>query len=59
MLDYVSKHKIRIRTNVFRGLYEVAMAVDLAHAGKMQGKAVVIIDDEAMNQERQSGLEMV
>ncbi|KAM3065917.1 hypothetical protein ACMFMF_010543 [Clarireedia jacksonii] len=55
----VSKHNIRVNTNPFKGLEEVPKAVELAHSGKMKGKPVVLIDDEAIEKEKKSGLKMV
>ncbi|KAK0126435.1 hypothetical protein ONS95_008035 [Cadophora gregata] len=59
MLKVASENKIRVKTNPFYGLKEIPKAVELAHSGKMQGKPVVIIDSEAIQKERRSGLEMV
>lgn len=59
MLDVVSKNKIRVKTNPFDGIKEIPQAVELAHSGKMQGKPVVLIDKEAIEKEKRSGLEMV
>lgn len=46
MLKVVDEHKIQVKTNVFHGLKEIPKLVDLAYSGKMQGKAVVIVDPE-------------
>jgi propanol-preferring alcohol dehydrogenase len=59
MLEVVSKHNIKVKTNVFNGIKEIPKAVELAHSGKMQGKPVVIIDQEAIDNEKKSGLKMV
>jgi propanol-preferring alcohol dehydrogenase len=59
MLDIVSKHNIKVKTNAFNGIREVLKAVELAHSGKMQGKPVIIIDQEAVENERKSGLDMI
>ncbi|PVH85886.1 GroES-like protein [Cadophora sp. DSE1049] len=59
MLRVASENKISVRTNPFHGLKEIPKAVELAHSGKMQGKPVIIIDNEAIQKEKQSGLEMV
>ncbi|KAI9640877.1 hypothetical protein NHQ30_010718 [Ciborinia camelliae] len=59
MLELVSKHNIKVQANIFKGLEELPKAVELAHSGKMKGKPVIIIDDEAIENEKKSGLQMV
>ena len=59
MLDVVSKHNIKVKTNAFNGIKKVPKAVELAHSGKMQGKPVILIDQEAIEKEKTSGLKMV
>lgn len=49
MLKVVAEHKISVKTNTFFGLREIPKLIELAHSGKMQGKAVVIVDEEEMN----------
>lgn len=44
MLDLTSKNGIKVETNIFHGLQEVPKMVDLAHSGKMKGKAVCVVD---------------
>ena len=48
MLKTVAEHKISVKTNPFFGLRDIPQLIELAHSGKMQGKAVVIIDEEEM-----------
>lgn len=52
MLDLVARNKIRVETNVFHGLHEVQKMVDLSHSGKMKGKAVCVVDEEAVDAEK-------
>ncbi|KAF7937799.1 uncharacterized protein EAE97_007595 [Botrytis byssoidea] len=59
MLELVSKHNIKIQTNPFKGLGEIPKAVELAHSGRMKGKPVIIVDDEAIEREKKSGLQMI
>ncbi|TGO90823.1 hypothetical protein BPOR_0049g00030 [Botrytis porri] len=59
MLELVSKHNIKIQTNSFKGLGEIPKAVELAHSGIMKGKPVIIVDDEAIEREKKSGLQMI
>ncbi|THV55475.1 hypothetical protein BGAL_0007g00030 [Botrytis galanthina] len=41
------------------GLGELPKAVELAHSGRMKGKPVIIVDDEAIEREKKSGLQMI
>jgi alcohol dehydrogenase, propanol-preferring len=59
MLEVVSKNNIKVTTNAFNGIKEIPKAVELAHSGKMQGKPVILIDKEAIQNERKSGIQMV
>ena len=59
MLEAVSKNKVKVRTNAFNGIREVPKAVELAHSGKMSGKPVIIIDQQAIEDQKKSGLEMI
>lgn len=59
MLKLVSENKITVKTNPFNGIKEVPMAVKLAHSGKMQGKPVILIDQEAIEKQTKSDLKMV
>jgi len=45
MLNLVGKSGIKVETNVFKGLKEVPKMVELAHSGKMKGKAVCVVDE--------------
>lgn len=45
MLKLVAEHGISVETNAFQGLEKVHQAVELAHSGKMRGKAIVVVDD--------------
>ena len=51
MLDLVAESKIHVETNVFHGLKEVPRMVDLAHSGKMKGKAICVVDEKAIEEE--------
>lgn len=52
MLETVAEHSISVKTNPFFGLREVPKLIELAHSGKMQGKAVVIVDEEEMKRRK-------
>jgi alcohol dehydrogenase, propanol-preferring len=51
MLDTCGKAGISVETNVFRGLNEVPKMVELAHSGKMKGKAVTVVNEDLMTGE--------
>jgi alcohol dehydrogenase, propanol-preferring len=53
LLDMVAKHNITVKANLFYGLDSIAELVDLAHSGHMQGKGVVIVDEEAVKLQTQ------
>ena len=59
MLEAVSKNNIKVKTNAFDGIKEIPKAVELAHSGKMQGKPVILIDKEAIENDRKSGFQIV
>ena len=48
MLKIFAEHNIPVKTNPYFGLREIPKLVELAHSGKMQGKAVLIVDEEEM-----------
>ena len=52
MIDVAGKNNISVETNIFHGLNEVPKMVELAHSGKMSGKAVVVVDEEAVKAEK-------
>lgn len=59
MLKMVVDNNITVKKNIFHGLNQIPQMVELAHAGKMKGKGVVIVDEEAIKKEKESGLQMV
>ncbi|KAF1981841.1 GroES-like protein [Aulographum hederae CBS 113979] len=54
MLDVVAEHNISVKTNPVHGLHELPKLVELAHSGKMQGKGIVIIDEEQTKKQEDS-----
>lgn len=59
MLDVVAEHGISVKKNPFNGLKEISKLTDMVHSGKLAGKAIIIVDPEQIEKEKQSGLEMV
>lgn len=59
MLNIVSEHNIKVQTNPFHGLKEIPKAIELAYSGKIKGKSVILIDEEAIANEKKSGFKMI
>ncbi|MCJ1387794.1 hypothetical protein MMC18_000637 [Xylographa bjoerkii] len=54
MLDVVARHGITVKTNLFYGLEQLPALVKFAHSGKMQGKGIIIVDEEAVRKEQEA-----
>lgn len=52
MVDFAAKHGISAKTVVFHGLDKIYDLVSVVHGGKIQGKAVIIVDQNQMDQEK-------
>lgn len=52
MLNEVAKHNIQVETNLFYGLDKVPKMVELSHSGKMKGKAVCVVDEAILAEEK-------
>ncbi|KAI9729073.1 MAG: hypothetical protein M1828_000158 [Chrysothrix sp. TS-e1954] len=59
MVEVVAKHNISVKTNPFHGLDKIPELVELAHGGKMQGKGIVIVDEDQVKAEKKPGLTLV
>lgn len=55
MLECIAEHGIKVKTNPFHGLDKIGELVDLVHGGKIQGKAVIIVDEEQIKKEKELG----
>ncbi|KXL50424.1 hypothetical protein M433DRAFT_2074 [Acidomyces richmondensis BFW] len=55
MLNTVAKHGISVKTNPFHGLESIGNLVEMVHSGKIQGKAIIIVDKEQIEQEKKIG----
>ena len=51
MLEVVAKNGITVKTNLFYGLEQLPELVERAHSGKMQGKGLIVVDEEAVKKE--------
>jgi len=55
MLEVVAKHGVTVTTHAVRGVDKVPEIVELSLSGKLKGKGVVIIDEEAVKKARVNG----
>jgi D-arabinose 1-dehydrogenase-like Zn-dependent alcohol dehydrogenase len=55
MLDCIAKNGITVTTVPFEGLEKIGELVELVHSGKIQGKAVIVVDPEQIEQEKKIG----
>ncbi|OQO08856.1 hypothetical protein B0A48_05746 [Cryoendolithus antarcticus] len=55
MLDCIAEHGITVKTNQFHGLDKIDELVEMVHGGKIQGKAVIVVDQEQLEQEKKIG----
>ncbi|KAI3527268.1 alcohol dehydrogenase GroES-like domain-containing protein [Colletotrichum filicis] len=46
---------IKLKTNVFHGLDKIHELVELVHTGQMSGKAVIVVDEQQMKDEKKLG----
>lgn len=55
MLKCVAEHGVTVRTNPFYGLDKIEDLVKMVHGGKIQGKAVIVVDEEQIKKEKELG----
>lgn len=55
MLDVIAEHGIKVKTNPFQGLDKIKQLTELVHGGKIQGKAIVIVDQAQIEKEKELG----
>lgn len=55
MMKCIAEHGITVKTNPFHGLDKISELVDMVHGGKIQGKAVIVVDEEQMKREKELG----
>ncbi|KAM6477384.1 alcohol dehydrogenase [Trichoderma sp. SZMC 28011] len=48
MVNDVAKYNIQVEVNKYNGLKEIPKMVELAHSGKMKGKAVCVVDESLL-----------
>ena len=55
MLECIAKNGITVRTVPFEGLDKIEDLTKLVHSGKIQGKAVIVVDPEQIEHEKKIG----
>lgn len=55
MLETAAKHGVTVKTNPFYGLDKIKELTEMVHGGKIQGKAIIIVDDEQIKKEQELG----
>lgn len=55
MLKCIAEHGITVKTNPFYGLDKIHDLVEMVHGGKIQGKAIIVVDQEQIEREKKLG----
>lgn len=55
MLECIAEHGVTVKTNAFDGLDSIHKLVKMVHGGKIQGKAVIVVDQEQIENEKKLG----
>lgn len=55
MVRFIADTGVKVKTNVFNGLDKIETLLEVIHGGKIQGKAVIIVDQEQIEKEKQLG----
>jgi D-arabinose 1-dehydrogenase-like Zn-dependent alcohol dehydrogenase len=52
MIKAVVKHSVASKIQVFHGLDSIHELLDVVQSGKLEGKAVIIVDQEQLDKEK-------
>ncbi|TKA67971.1 hypothetical protein B0A55_09658 [Friedmanniomyces simplex] len=55
MLKCIAEHGVTAKTVPFHGLDKIGELVELVHGGKIQGKAVIVVDEKQIEEEKKLG----
>lgn len=55
MVKFIAEHGVKVKTNVFEGLDKIEELLEAIHGGTIQGKAVIVVDPEQIEQEKKLG----
>lgn len=58
MLETIAQHGVTARTVPFKGLDKIEELVETVHGGKIQGKAVIIVDEKQIEDEKRLGAKL-
>ncbi|KAI1432135.1 GroES-like protein [Xylaria sp. CBS 124048] len=58
MMKCVAEHGVKVRTNIFQGLDSIEELLHTVESGKLQGKAVIVVDPEQIEAEKRIGAEL-
>lgn len=55
MVRFIADSGVRVRTNVYEGLDKIEELLEVIHGGKIQGKAVIVVDQAQIEREKELG----
>jgi propanol-preferring alcohol dehydrogenase len=55
MLKCIAEHGVTVKTSIHYGLDKIEDLVSMVHGGKIQDKAIIIVDDEQIKREKKLG----
>jgi propanol-preferring alcohol dehydrogenase len=55
MVECIAEHGVKVRTNIFHGLDKIEQLVNLVQSGKLEGKAVIVVDQDQLEHEKSIG----
>ena len=55
MLETIAKHDVTVNKVPFQGLDKIDELTKLVHSGKLSGKAIIIVDPESIEREKEMG----
>lgn len=55
MLNAIAKHGVTVKTNPFHGLDKIGELVEMVHGGNIQGKAIIVVDNDQLEYEKTIG----
>ncbi|KAI1354240.1 GroES-like protein [Xylaria sp. FL0043] len=58
MMRCVAEHGVKVRTNPFQGLGKIEELLGMVKSGKLQGKAVIVVDPEQIEADKRIGAKL-
>lgn len=55
MVKFIAENGIKVKTRVFDGLEQINELLEVVHGGNIQGKAVIVVDREQIDKEKELG----